>query len=161
MICEVEERDIAPILEIYNHHVLNTDVSFETAPLTADQMRQRVKAITDSGFPYFVWRENGRTLGFCYAHPWKERAAYAPTLEATLYLAPEAQGKGIGRIMLAELANRCRNAGFVSLIACITATNAQSIALCEKMGYEKVSHFKQVGRKHGHLLDVVDYQLML
>lgn len=162
MIQEVRIGDIQAICDIYNHHVVDTDVSFETEPLDYDKMLMRIYGIVKAGYPCFVWEEEGRTLGFCYAHPWKERAAYAPTLEATLYLAPEAQGKGIGPKMLAELIERCRKLdGIVSMIACITATNEPSIKLCERMGFEKASHFKKVGRKHGQLLDVVDYQLML
>lgn len=161
MIREVSRADAAAIAEIYNVHVTDTDVSFETEPLTTEQMADRIMDMVEFGFPYFVWEEDGKVLGFCYAHSWKERAAYAPALEASLYLAPEAQGKGIGQIMLQELIERCRKAGVVSLIACITATNEHSIALCRKLGFEQASYFRKVGRKHGRLLDVVDYQLML
>ncbi len=161
MIRDVRDSDIEPIRQLYNHFVTDTDVSFETIPLTYEQMAGRIHGIVDGGFPYFVWEEDGKMVGFCCAHPWKERAAYAPTLETTLYLAPEAQGKGIGTMMMTELIRRCRLGGFVSLVSCITANNEGSIRLCEKLGFFKASHFKKVGYKHGQLHDVVDYQLML
>lgn len=161
MIRDVHPADIPAILAIYNEQVLNADSTFELKALSCQEMESRIRGVIAHRLPYFVWEEDGQVLGFCYAHPWKERAAYAPTLEATLYLAPEIQRKGIGQTMLAELIRRCRDLGYVSMIACITANNAGSIRLCEKMGFAKVSHFKQVGRKHGRLLDVVDYQLML
>ncbi|MCC8117749.1 MAG: N-acetyltransferase family protein [Bacteroidales bacterium] len=162
MIQDVRIGDIQAIGDLYNHYVVDSDVSFETEPLDFDKMLARVHEIVKAGFPYFVWEEDGKTLGFCCAHPWKERAAYFPTLEVTLYLAPEVQGKGIGPVMLNELIDRCRKIdGIVSLIACITANNEPSIKLCEKMGFKKASHFTKVGYKHGQLLDVVDYQLML
>ena len=100
-------------------------------------------------------------IGYCYAHPWKEKAAYQTTLETTIYLSPEHTGKGIGRRMMEHLIADCREKGFHALVACITADNVGSCHLHEQLGFRKVSHFEQVGQKFHRWLDVVDYELLL
>lgn len=156
----VTPQDAAQIAAIYNEYVLHTDISFETEPLSADEMRGRIESIS-ANFPYYVYEEDGRVLGYCYAHPWKERAAYSHTLETTIYLSIDAQGHGIGRALMNHLIEACRRAGFHALVACITGGNERSIALHRRLGFHQVSHFPQVGRKFGRWLDVVDLQMML
>lgn len=155
--------DAADIARIYNGYVTGTTVSFEVEPLSVDAMRARIADLSDGGYPYYVSFDeaDGRITGFCYAHPWKERSAYNPTLETTIYLAPDVWHEGIGRALMARLIADCRAGGYVSLIACITAENQASCRFHESLGFVKVSCFKAVGRKFGRLLDVVDYQLML
>ena len=160
MIRQVIPSDTAAIAAIYNEYVLHTDISFETEPLTVEEMRGRIEDIS-AAFPYFVFEEEGKVTGYCYAHPWKERAAYGRTLETTIYLSPEAQGRGIGTRLMERLIGACREAGFHALVACITGGNEPSIALHQKLGFRQVSCFPQVGCKFGRWLDVVDLQLML
>ena len=102
MIREVRPDDAAQIAGIYNHYILETTISFETQPLSAEDMRIRIEEIS-SYFPYFVAENNGKLTGYCYAHPWKERAAYCKTLETTIYLASEAKGKGLGTRLMDRL----------------------------------------------------------
>lgn len=156
----VTPQDAAAIAAIYNEYVLKTDISFETEALSAEEMRGRILDIS-ADFPYLVFEEEGRVLGYCYAHAWKERAAYSRTLETTIYLAPEAQGRGIGTRLMGRLIEACREGGFHALVACITGGNEPSIALHRRLGFRQVSCFPQVGRKFGRWLDVVDLQLML
>lgn len=160
MIREVRPDDAAQIAEIYNRYILETTISFETQPLSAEDMRIRIEEIS-SYFPYFVAENNGKLTGYCYAHPWKERAAYCKTLETTIYLASEAKGKGLGTRLMTQLIKECRNRGYHALIACITAENEESCQFHERLGFKKVSHFEQVGQKFGRWLDVADYELML
>lgn len=148
------------ISEIYRHYVSETTVSFEVEPPEAYTMTQRLNGII-SEFPGFVWEENGKILGYCYVHRWKERKAYERTLETTIYLSPDYIGRGIGRMLMQKLIDECRRRGFVSLIACITAENVASCRFHEDLGFVKVSHFIKVGYKFGRQLDVVDYQLIL
>ncbi|MDE6402338.1 MAG: GNAT family N-acetyltransferase, partial [Muribaculaceae bacterium] len=89
------ETDAASIAAIYKPYVENTTISFENVAPDAHEMKRRIVEITQQ-CPYYVWEENGTVLGYCYAHQWKERPAYSPTLETTIYLAPEATGRGIG-----------------------------------------------------------------
>ena len=160
MIREVRPDDAAQIAGIYNRYILETTISFETQPLSAEDMRKRIEEIS-SYFPYLVAENNGKLIGYCYAHPWKERAAYCKTLETTIYLASEAKGKGLGTRLMDRLIDECRNRGYHVLIACITAENEESCRFHERLGFKKVSHFEQVGQKFGRWLDVADYELML
>ncbi len=152
--------DARAIVDIYNYFVTDTTVSFETQPLTVEEMADRIRAISVH-FPYFVYEEDGKILGYCCAHLWKERAAYAKTLETTIYMHNDARRRGIGTLMVNHLVDLCRKQGYRALIACITAENEASIRMHEKIGFRRVSEFRQVGRKFGRWLDVVDMELLL
>ena len=94
MIREVKAtQDAAALAAIYNEYVLGTTISFETEAITPEQMKARIAGFA-SEYPYLVYEEEGVVLGHCYAHRWKERAAYAHTWESTIYLSPQACGKG-------------------------------------------------------------------
>ena len=160
MIRYVTQRDVKRITEIYNDYIINTTISFEVKPLTEDEMRNRIESVLAHG-PFLVWEEDGEIAGYCYAHPWKERAAYHNTLETTVYLAPQYFRRGIGSQLMHELINQCRVDNIKVLIACITATNEASIKMHEALGFKQVSYFSQVGEKFGQWLDVIDMQLTL
>lgn len=160
MIRSVKPSDAKVLVEIYNDYILNTTISFETEPLTVEQMSHRIEGIS-AHCPYLVWEDDGEIAGFCYAHQWKERAAYHNTLETTVYLSPGHFRKGIGTQLMKHLIEDCHKNGFKVLIACITANNEASIKMHEALGFKQVSYFSQVGEKFGQLLDVVDMQLTL
>lgn len=160
MIRDVEARDAADIARIYDYYVLNSTASFETEPLGTERMSERIAGIYGR-FPYIVCEQDGHIVGFCYAHEWKERAAYGGVWETTVYVDRDFTGRGIGVRLMRELIERCREHGCRALIACITAENAASGHLHRRLGFSQVSHFKAVGLKFGRLLDVTDYQLML
>ena len=160
MIRFVTQRDVKRITEIYNYYIINTTISFEIKPLTEDEMRNRIESVLAHG-PFLVWEEDGEIAGYCYAHPWKERAAYHNTLETTVYLSPKHFRKGIGSKLMQQLISHCRADDKKVLIACITANNEASIEMHHRLGFKKVSHFNQVGEKLGQTLDVVDMQLIL
>lgn len=148
MIRDVEDRDIARITQIYNWYIVNGVETFETEPLSVEQMRSRVRAISAT-HPYIVAEEDGEVKAYAYAHPWKERAAYAATWETTVYADPACVRRGLGTSLMRVL------------IACITGCNAPSIAMHSKLGFFRASHFKGVGVKMGRTLDVTDYELRL
>jgi L-amino acid N-acyltransferase YncA len=102
MIRRVELQDAKAITTIYNEYVGHSVATFETEPLREEDMRNRIAGIAVR-FPYFVYEEEGKVVGYCYAHLWKERAAYRHTLETTVYLAPGYEGKGIGRELMERL----------------------------------------------------------
>ncbi len=160
MIRRVKPSDARAIVEIYNEYILNTTISFEMEPLSVEQMRRRIEDIS-AHCPYLVWEEDSVIAGYCYAHPWKERAAYHNTLETTIYLAPNYFHKGIGTKLMNRLIEDCRDMGFSVLIACITANNKVSIEMHRRLGFKQVSHFERVGEKFGRSLDVIDMQLIL
>lgn len=160
MIRPVHLDDAAAIATIYADYVEHTTISFELAAPTVQQMGERIASLANT-YPYLVYEEDGMILGYCYAHAWKERAAYSHTWETTVYLAPHAKGRGIGTALMQRLIADSRAAGCHVLIACITDENSPSRAFHEKLGFRKVSHFSQVGFKFGQWLDVTDYQLLL
>lgn len=154
------ERDAQAIAEINAWYVENTTVVFDTVALSVPEMRCKIRELIGR-YPFYVYQCEGEVKGYCYAHPWKEKQAYYPTWETTIYLHPVERGKGIGSRLMESLIADCRARGCHSLIACITAENEESCRFHEGLGFERVSLFREVGMKFGCLLDVVDYQLKL
>lgn len=157
---QVRPDDAGQITELYNWYIVNGVESFETEPLPVSEMLSRIEHISAS-YPYYVAEVDGRVAGYCYAHLWKERAAYSNTLETTIYLNPEFKRHGAGTALMDRLIADCRRMGVKALIACITGENDASIAFHRRLGFEQVSLFKSVGYKHGRWLDVVDMELLL
>ena len=160
MIRDYEPGDLKRVLEIHNWHVVNGAANFEYDPIDAKEMKRRIEAIIGK-YPYFVWEEDGEVVGYCYVHEWKQRAAYSRTVESTIYLHPDACGRGVGKIMMKKLIEATREKGYEAIIADITVGNEASERLHEKLGFKKVSHFVGVGYKFGRHYDVADYELIL
>jgi len=136
-------------------------VTFETAPVATEAMQARVQGVQDAGLPWLV-AENGQGIvGYAYAAPWKARDAYRFAVESTIYLAPEATGRGIGRRLYDALLPRLRAGGLRTAIGGIALPNAASVALHEAMGFTKSAHFREVGFKFGRWIDVGYWQRML
>jgi L-amino acid N-acyltransferase YncA len=159
-------RDATPddadaIVAIYNHFVNNTTISFEEAPVAAPDMRQRIADVMDAGLPWLVAEVDGRVAGYAYATKWRARAAYRFAVESSVYLALDSAGKGLGAALYTRLLGRLREAGAHVVIGGIALPNAASVALHEKMGYAKVAHFAEVGRKFDRWIDVGYWQLTL
>ena len=160
MIRNVRTSDSKAITEIYNVYVTGSTISFETEMVSEKEMSKRISE-TSSKYPYLVYEVDGKVAGYCYAHSWKDRAAYKYTLETTVYLHPQYTGKGIGHELMLRLIEECRKRGTKALIACITYGNEASIKLHTKLKFKEVSHFEKVGQKLGQWLDVSDYELLL
>ena len=158
MIREFCLDDLQSVTDICNYYIRTSTATFELDDVSPQEMARRFV----SGLPGLVAVEDERVVGYAYVHPWKERAAYAPTLELTVYIAPEFCGRGLGELLVSEVIERTRQTGrFRSIIACITADNERSIRLFRSLGFEQVSFFRSVGEKFGRLLDVVDLQLLI
>lgn len=160
MIRKVRIQDATDIVAIYNRYIVDTTITFDTEPVSVDEMRNRIHDIA-SCFPYFVYEHQGRVVGYAYVHQWKERAAYARTLETTVYLSPDAFHSGIGTTLMQHVIDECRSLGYRVLIACITAENTGSLEFHKSLGFTQVSFFHNVGEKFGRLLDVIDMELQL
>lgn len=157
----VTTADTEKIAEIYNHYILNTTATFETAPVSTAEMEQRIATISATN-PYIVAEKQHKLLGFAFVHQWKQRQVYHITAETTIYLSPDRLRSGIGTTLLTELIRHCRQkTHYRTLIACITADNNASCKFHEKHGFVRASLFRQVGSKFGTLLDITDYQLIL
>lgn len=162
----MELRDAIPddadaIVAIYNHFIDHTVISFEEETVCAAAMRQRIADVRDSGLPWLVALVDGRVAGYAYATKWRVRAAYRFSVESSVYLAPGCAGQGLGAALYAQLIARLRDAGVHLVIGGIALPNPASVALHEKMGYKKVAHFAEVGRKFGRWIDVGYWQLAL
>ncbi len=152
--------DAGAISEIYNHYITETAITFENDPIDAGLMRERIERIA-ARFPYLVYEQGGKVLGYCYAATWRNRTAYDRTVETTIYLHKNWQNKGIGHRLYQDLVGRLRDAGFHAAVASITLPNTQSVALHEKFGFRKVAHFTEVGYKFDKWLDVGFWELIL
>lgn len=160
--------DAAAICRIYNHYVLNTHVTFEESAVGADEMGQRLTEVTGSSgraatsaLPWLVLEENGEILGYTYASKWKGRCAYRFTVESTVYLQPDATGRGHGAKLYAALLDALRARGLHSVIGGIALPNPASQRLHERAGFKKVAHFEQVGWKFDRWIDVGYWELIL
>jgi len=152
--------DADAICSIYNHYVLHTVVTFEEVPVTAAEMRHRMAEVQAS-FPWLVAEENGRLIGYAYAGKWRARSAYRFSTESTVYLAPDAVGRGWGARLYRELLPRLAALKVHAVMGGIALPNAGSVALHEKMGFRKVAHFEAVGWKENRWLDVGYWQMIL
>ena len=154
-----QEADAEELLKIYAPFVASedrnlSDVSFEYEVPSAREFAGRIREIS-AHYPYIVCEHEGRLIGYVYAHPYKPRAAYQWGVEVTIYLAPEGQGVGLGRIMYAALEKLLRLQGVVVTYACVTKSNEHSVKMHEAVGYKIIGTFNNAGFKHGHWLDVV------
>ena len=126
MIRPATPEDAAALTEIYNYYIENTCVTFETEPLSREQMRRRIEEISAEG-PYFVHESGGCADGYCYAHRLGQRAAYEGSMELSLYLAPSSTGKGIGSELMGKMIEECRTRGYRALFCLVTDDNEASV----------------------------------
>ncbi|SDX33096.1 GNAT family N-acetyltransferase [Paenibacillus sp. CF384] len=156
----MEERYLPQVLEIYNHYVVHTTVSFHTLPLTMDEIRANVLPANPLYCTY-VCEEDGVIIGYGLLTQHKNKQAYNTTAEVTIYLAPEHLGKRIGAEMVALLESQAREREFHVLVATVCTENERSIRMFERLGYERAALFKEVGHKFGRWLDIASYQKIL
>ncbi|MEG3194075.1 N-acetyltransferase family protein, partial [Lysobacter sp. D1-1-M9] len=102
------QDDAAAIARIYNHYVVDTSVTFETEPVAAEDMAQRISETLDASLPWLVAEQAGLVVGYAYASKWKGRCAYRFAVESTVYLAPGQTGKGFGRLLYSALIDALR-----------------------------------------------------
>ena len=154
MIRIATEADVPQMLAIYAPYILNTTHTFEYEVPTEEAFLQRFRALT-AQFPWLVYEEKGKVLGYAYGSaPW-ERAAYRWCAEDSLYLLPEAQGKGIGSRLLRALERILFYQGYRRIYALITAENSNSIAFHKKNGYILRAELPDAGLKFGRWIGVV------
>ena len=148
--------DLPGILEIYNDAVLNTTATYDYEPRTLEHRTQWFEERQREGYPIFVAvTEDGRVAGWSALNPFHARFGYRFTAENSVYVAADARGQGIGKLLLAPLIDGAKSRGLHAIIAAIDAQNEASIRLHAGFGFEKVGFFKQTGFKFGRWLDVV------
>ncbi|HLG01399.1 MAG TPA: GNAT family N-acetyltransferase [Acidimicrobiia bacterium] len=156
-----ERRDAEAIRAIYNREVTEDVNTFD---IVTRSLEDQIAWLDEhsGGHPAVVAvDEEGTVLGFGSLSRFRDRAAYAPTVEDTVYVDPAHHGKGVGRALLEELVSLAEAHGFHSLIARIVGHNEASIGVHRACGFELVGTEREVGRKFGQWLDVVEMQRVL
>jgi len=153
------DEDAGALAAIYGHAVLHGFGTFETTPPTPEEMHRRRRVILDHGLPYFVAEDDGRVLAYAYASPFRPRPGYRFTVEDSVYVAPDAGGRGLGRAVLSTVLAACETLGLRQVVAVIgDSGNAASIALHRKLGFLDAGAIRDAGHKHGRWVDIVMMQ---
>jgi L-amino acid N-acyltransferase len=164
LIRPAELDDAAALMEIYNPVVLTSTATFDLVPRDlaeqrawiADRRGARVVLVAvDESDP------SSPVTGFAALSPYRDRAAYATTVEDSVYVHPDHQGRGVGRLLLGSLLDTARAHGFHAVMARIVADHESSIALHTACGFEVIGHEREVGRKFGRWLDVTLMERLL
>ena len=154
--------DIAAIAAIYRPAVLSGTASFELEPPSEEEMLRRYRAVTEAGNPYLVAEFEGRIVGYAYASAYRARPGYRFTVENSVYVSPDAQGRGVGRTLLAEVIAASAAKGYRLMVAVIgDSANFASIALHRRAGFRFCGTIHSVGYKLGRWLDSVIMELPL
>lgn len=157
----VERRDAEAVRAIYNIEVAESTVTFDLVPRTLDAQVEWIDEHS-GGHPAVVAVDDaGDVVGFGSLSPYRDRPAYRPTVEDSVYVRRDLRGAGIGRVLLDELLRLAAAQGFHSVVARIVGGHEASIVLHETCGFETVGTEREVGRKLGKWLDVVLMQKML
>jgi L-amino acid N-acyltransferase YncA len=156
------DEDISAIRAIYTPAVLDGTASFELEPPDAAELARRRAAILADGFPYLVAELGGHIVGYAYAGKYRPRPAYRYAVEDSIYIAPDCQGKGVGKALLSQLITDCEALGMRQMIAVIgDSLSTGSINLHRALGFTHAGTVRNVGFKHGRWLDQVIYQRAL
>jgi phosphinothricin acetyltransferase len=155
--------DLDAITEIYADAVRHGTASYELEPPTKAEMTQRFETLTAGGFPYLVAESSGRVVGYAYAGPFRPRPAYRFVVENSVYVSPDAKGRGIGRLLLERLIAEAAKLGFRQMIAVIGDGHAESasVKLHERLGFRHGGRLEGSGYKHGRWLDTTFMQLSM
>jgi phosphinothricin acetyltransferase len=153
---DAAEADFAVITAIYAWNVLNGTGTFALEPPSRDEMVMSFQNIAAMRLPYIVAVEGETILGYAYAAPFRTRPAYRYGVEDSIYLAPEAVGKGIGKALLLRLIEMCTRRGLYTMTAVIgDSGNAASIGVHRACGFTQTGVLPNAGFKFGRWLDVV------
>jgi len=153
MIRNADSKDASQIINVYNYYIENTTITFEENNVTQKEMEVRISDYTKE-YPWLVYEEKGKILGYCYATKWRVRSAYRHSAETTVYIDKDHHGKGIGTLLYKELVKRCKSKDLHVLVAGIALPNEKSQKLHEKIGFKKIAQFEEIGRKFDLWIDV-------
>lgn len=157
------ERDLPAITAIYVEAVRNGTASYELEPPTEAEMTRRWHELVSKDYPHLVAASGGTVVGYAYAGPYRTRPAYRFSVEDSIYISPAAQGRGIGRALLAELVAICEAKGFRQMIAVIGGgtEHPASVGLHLALGFRQIGLIEGSGFKHGRWLDTMLMQRAL
>lgn len=155
------KEDCAAIAEIYNHAVMHTAAIWNDKTVDTDNRIAWFEARQFAHFPVLVSEENGVVTGYSSYGDWRAFDGFRHTVEHSVYIHPDHQGKGLGRALLAALIEEARRRGKHVMVAGIEAQNAASLHLHETLGFITTGQMPQVGTKFGRWLDLTFMQLQL
>ncbi len=165
LIRKAKADDIGQITAIYAQAVKEGTASFELTAPDESEMRARFNAVVAAGYPYFVAHDPAAPdtiAGYAYAGPYRTRPAYRWSVENSVYVRPDLQGRGVGKRLLLRLIDATRALGFRQMVAIIAGPgNPGSIGLHESLGFELAGNLRKVGFKHGRWHDTTIMQLTL
>ncbi len=162
MIRTATPDDLASITEIYRDAVLNGTATYELEPPSLEEMQGRFEALRARGYPFLVATDDdGTVLGYAYAGPFRARPAYRFIVEDSIYISPEAKGRGLGTALMHALIEEVRELGFRQFVAVIGdgTPDSPSVRLHEKLGFRHTGKLEGSGYKHGRWLDTTFMQL--
>ena len=150
------ETDLPALTEIYNHYVLGSPATFDLQPLAVDQRREWFAHHATTGRHRLLVAVQGpRVLGYATSSRWRPKLAYDTTVETTIYLHPEAGGRGIGKLLYMQLLDELEGEDVHRAVAGIVPPNEPSMRLHRTMGFHEVGRFTEVGWKFGRYWDVI------
>jgi L-amino acid N-acyltransferase YncA len=152
--------DCASILEIYAPYITNTVITFEYQIPTIDEFRERMIKV-QSSYPWLVCEVDGRVAGYAYASRFREREAYSWSVDFSVYIKPEHQGKNIGKALYTALFELLKLQGYYNAYAGVAVPNTKSEGLHESFGFKEIGVYRNVGYKFGKWHDVKWYSLKL
>ncbi len=155
--------DLPAITEIYADAVRHGTASYELEPPSLEEMQERFQTLAKGGYPYLAAELDGVVSGYAYAGPFRPRPAYRFIVEDSVYVAPQAKGRGIGRALMRRLIAETERLGFRQIIAVIGdgTPDSPSVRLHEALGFSHSGRLEGSGFKHGRWLDTVFMQLSL
>ncbi len=153
-------EDAEGIRSIYNVEVTTSTVTFDLEPRSLEVQRDWLAA-RSGAHSAIVAVEAGQVIGFASLSPWKDRPAYRTSVEDSVYVHRDHQGKGVGRALLSRLVEVANESGFHAVFGRIVGGHEASIALHQALGFEIIGVEKEVGRKFGRWLDVVVVEKLL
>ena len=160
MIRSVRISDAKDIVDIYNYYILNTNITFEEEEVTIKDMEDRIREKIKSN-PWIVYEEDNKVIGYAYLSQWHNRSAYKFSKESSIYLDVNSKGKKIGIKLYEELLRLAKEYNVHTIVAGITIPNDASIGIHEKLGFEKIAEFKEIGFKDNQWLNVGYWQKVL
>jgi phosphinothricin acetyltransferase len=151
--------DLGRLTEIYNHYVVTSAVTFDLEPLTVERRAEWFEQHREAGrYRLLVAEEDSRVVGYASTGRFRTRAAYDTTVEASIYCAPEALGRGIGTVLYRHLFALVAGEDINRIVAAITLPNDASVALHRSFGFVQVGIFSENGRKFDRYWDVAWFE---
>jgi L-amino acid N-acyltransferase YncA len=157
---EMQEDDLPTVLDIYNHYIATTAVTFDPEPISMETFQTRILLNHDL-YKAYVINHMGEIAGFFFLCQFNKHESYNRTAEMGVYLKPEYTRRGVGTRAVGHLEQIAAAKGLKVLIASISGENEGSIALFRKLCWEECAHFRRVGEKWGRAIDVIFFQKLV